>query len=196
MKAIVFLFLFALATSEEIVGGWVKRDFRENDMYIDRSRKLAEQQYYTDSNTDNSQVSVVPIAVYSQLVNGINYQIVQAERNRATNALTLHSYVIYKGPMGTNRPTLTVSRSQELKKGKPLLFAAAEYTDIHKAVSAYYSNANSMNHISSVVNYESPITDLKIFVVKAQVGDEAELKTCVLLEENGQLKQVAEIHNN
>lgn len=56
MKAIVLLFLFALSTSQEIVGGWVKRDFRENDMYIDRSRKLAEKQYYNDTNSDNNQI--------------------------------------------------------------------------------------------------------------------------------------------
>ena len=90
MKAIVLLFLFALATSEEIVGGWVKRSFRENDMNIDRSRVLAEKKYYELTGNNEANSFVEPISVYSQLVNGYNFRIFVSAKNTNSNEFTIH----------------------------------------------------------------------------------------------------------
>lgn len=196
MRTVIALLLITLACSETLVGGWVKRTFAENDLFLDRARVTAENQYYSETGTNDSEVDLSPLCVYSQLVNGLNFKIVFSARNMKTNALDLYEYQVYSGPFGGNNvPQPKVTKSTKLQKGKPLLFAAAEYTDIHKAISSYYSTSNSLSHISSVVKYESPLDGLQLFIVKAQVNDEPLKKTCVVVEENGKMEQIAEIRS-
>ncbi len=196
MKAIFVLFLFALATCQTLVGGWTKRSFEENDMLIDRSRVLVEKKFFEEQNLNEGDAEITPIAIYSQLVNGYNFKIVFAARLRATNEFSLYEYKVYCGPFGSqevNSPKITATK--QLAKGKPLLFAAAQYTNIHKAIMAYYSTQNSLNYVSKVERYEAPLDDMNIFVAYAKVGETQEVKTCVLIEENDELQQVAEIRS-
>lgn len=196
MKAIFILFLFALASCQNLVGGWTKRSFAENDMLIDRSRVLVEKKFIEEQNLNEGDVEITPIAIYSQIVNGYNFKIVFAARYRETNEFTLHEYKVYCGPFGsTELNTPKLSATKQLAKGKPLLFAAAQYTNIHKAIMEYYSTQNSLNYVSKVERYEAPLDDMNIFVAYAKVGDKQEIKTCVLIEENGELQQVAEIRS-
>lgn len=195
MRTIIALLLVALACSDQLTGGWVKRSFAENDLYIDRARVTAENKFFEETGTNDSEIDLTPLCIYSQLVNGLNFKMVFSARNMKTNALDLYEYVVYTGPFGQSAPQPKVTKSNQLKKGKPLLFSAAEYTDIHKAISQYYSTSNSLNHVSSVVKYESPIEELGIFIVKAQLANEKEKKTCVVVEEKGKLEQIAEIRS-
>lgn len=192
MKAVLAILLIAFVSSETLVGGWVKRSFEENDMYINRARVAAEKKYFEQTNSDDSTVDVTPVSIYSQLVNGLNFKIILAARNMNTNDLTMHEFTIYNGPFGSqemNTPQITGVK--ELQQGKPLLFAAASYTNIHKAIARFYSTENAMSHVSTVVPIERTIDDMRMFIASAMVGEEK--KTCILVQENGELNQIAEI---
>lgn len=193
MKSILTLLLIAFVASETLVGGWVKRSYEENDYNLERARVAAEKKFYEEQKANERAYLITPISVYSQLVNGINFQFIFAVRNRESNDFKMYSYIVYSGPFSEKNSVPQVTSMKEIPKGRPLTFASYAYTDLHKAIGKFYSESNGLNHISTLYNYESPIQDLKIFVAIARVGDDSKEKTCVIIKENGEYQQVAEV---
>ena len=105
MRTVVALLLVALASSQ-LLGGWQKRSFAENDLFIDSARVTAEKKFYEETGTNDSEIDITPLCIYSQLVNGFNYQIIFSARNMKTNELGLYQYVIYTGPFGQTSPQI------------------------------------------------------------------------------------------
>ena len=80
MKSIIILSLLALTLCKGfgMMGSWQKDTFASNDIRIDRARQAAEAKYLQIANVKEDDVELIPLAVYRQLVNGLNYKIIFA----------------------------------------------------------------------------------------------------------------------
>ena len=97
MKAILIIFLvaFTLCEKEKPVGGWEKRSFEENSFEIDRSFKLAAEDYIKSNKLEEEEDvdDLIGLTVYSQVVAGTNYKLTFMDRK--AEFPVVHEYTIY-----------------------------------------------------------------------------------------------------
>ena len=73
-------------------------------------------------------VSVIPVAVYHQLVNGINYKVITAIKDNANKKVDLSHAVVYSGPFSEDFAVDT-----EIPKGLVAVYwKTADGTDVHR----------------------------------------------------------------
>ena len=61
-----------------MLGGWTRLSFEMNDLYINSSRQMSETKI---AEKTNDEYDLYPLEVYSQLVNGTNYNLLFAGRH-------------------------------------------------------------------------------------------------------------------
>ena len=162
-------------------------------MFIDKARQMAEDLYYTESKKNEKLVEVVPVGIYTQLVNGFNYKIIQAIRDIKTNELELYEYVFYNKPYESNGQ-LELTRAKKMVSSGPLLYLSNEPTQLDIAVGKYFGIPNGKNYINSLVAYPNSIPSLKIMVATVTLGGKE--RKCVVLDEDGEISVVADFRAN
>ncbi len=163
------LILASVNTYDIHVGSYLERSFQENDMGIDRARSLTDDELKT---RHGFEIVTYPVAVYTQIVNGLNYKILMAMRmDGNTEQVDLFNAIVYSGPFGkdflSQGPSIT--QLQKVEAGNSN-FSEQQNLTLKNSLNSFLSNNKSeIAKINSVDNYENLVYDQSFYVVNAAV---------------------------
>jgi len=97
----------SLITCEKAVihptlGSFTKLSFQSNDARIEAAFRALREDIIAKSN--NKKITIMPIAVYSQMVNGINYKIITAIKDEENYKFNLSEGLVYLSFDASTRP--------------------------------------------------------------------------------------------
>lgn len=193
MKAILICALFSLTLC---MGSWTKESLYSNDLMIDRSRQAAEKHYYELTGLSKQEARVYPFAVYSQLVNGVNYKILFAVKNKNTGEISFHDYTVFTGTFADRKAKkmkFDVTGTLQMKPDNANVpINSLKFAGINDAISLYYKNINEklgyVNTISSTTANGRDAPYGKVYLAKLQTQQKHGPQFAVLMEENGKFE--------
>ena len=105
----LILFLTSVCTYDILVGSFSKGTFEDDQTF--KSCSAIFQQRMMKEYGDTISNSILKIATYSQIVNGINYKFLSAYKDPKSNSIKLVDGVVYTGPFSTflNNPSPSLS---------------------------------------------------------------------------------------
>ena len=150
--SIALLFSLVLFTHSiiPIPGGYQKSSFNSNDAKINTAFKAVKSSVLESARSQNK-VDLIPVGVYTQIVNGINYQIIAAKIDSEGKTVNLVNSVVYIGFR---------SQDAELKKVETLpsknnlnFLEKSESSDLKKEINNYFAGRGST--LIEIVSLES-----------------------------------------
>lgn len=193
-KNIIILFsLFLTCLSTKPLGTWEKDTFARDDLYLDRSRSKAQEEYLQNMNLKSEDIDFYPFSVYKQLVNGINFKIFLGAQNRKSNKLELFECIVHTD---LANPQFTVQGSKVLNYEATLSINNSKYNKINNEVGRYLKKRKiPMKYINSINVVPSAIYFYDIYVVSVQTQENGP-KTLLLMDDDEEgLEVVADIRN-
>ena len=196
MKSIIIL-LFALSACS--LGGLNKiENFKEiNDVYMNNLIQKSRNQFYFDAMTNADLMTVEPIALYSQVVNGIKYKVIIATQAYANtrNEVQLHEYVFYQPFNFESNSLPELEKVDKLKhfQSNGVSLNSPRYAQINAAISSYLMGSSnklvSVNSVDSVEVYEDTY-----YAVKASLQGRSMEAGFVLVENKGEYEILARLN--
>lgn len=188
-SSVIILCLLSFISSSKPLGSWELDTFARDDLYLDRSRSLAEKEYLKVANTNEDSIFFYPLSVYKQIVNGMNFRIFLAAQNRNTNDIDLFDCVV-NTPFQQSNKDFSVVSSKILKISGNVSINNSKYNSVNTVVSNYIKQiGESMKYITSIMRYKNVIYDLDMFIVKVRTSES--LKTLILTENEDKKIEVA-----
>lgn len=197
MKAILILSLLALSLCGfgNNMGAWQKDTFASNDIRIDRARSTAEDDFKAKANLKDEEAEIYEIAVYHQLVNGLNYKIFFAVRDANTNTVDLYDYVVYTGPFGPDaNGQYEILSSNKLPIENNLSINSAKFGKLNDACAQYVkeTKGEKLAYVSTVRTNQNVLYSMSIYVVEVQTMAKRMPETVIVVEdEDGKFEVVA-----
>lgn len=196
MKSIIIL-LFALSACS--LGGLNKiENFKEiNDVYMNNLIQTSRNQFYFDAMTNADLMTVEPIALYSQVVNGIKYKVIIATQAYANtrNEVQLHEYNFYQAISFQENSVPELELEGEIKhfNSESVSMNSPLFSQANAVVSKYLMNGNNqLNFVSDVDLVD--VYGESYYVVKCNVKGTNIDAGFVLAEKNGQLSVVTRLN--
>ena len=146
MKSIIIL-LFALSACS--LGGLNKIEkLKEiNDVYMNNLIQTSRNQFYFDAMTNADLMTVEPIALYSQVVNGIKYKVIIATQAYANtrNEVQLHEYNFYQAISFQENSVPELELEGEIKhfNSESVSMNSPLFSQANAVVSKYLMNGNN-----------------------------------------------------
>ena len=197
MKSLLILSLLTLSLCGfgSNMGSWQKDTFESNDMRIDRARATAEDDFKAKANLKDDEAEIYEIAVYHQLVNGMNYKIFFAVRDANTNTVDLYDYVVYSGPFGSEpNGQYEILSSKKLPIENNLSINSAKFGKLNDACAKYVKDTKGekLAYVSTVRTNQNVIYSMSIYVVEVQTMAKRMPETVIVVEdEDGKFEVVA-----
>jgi hypothetical protein len=196
MQSIIIL-LFAL--SARSLGGLNKIENSKeiNDVYMNNLIQKSRNQFYFDAMTNADLMTVEPIALYSQVVNGIKYKVIIATQAYANtrNEVQLHEYNFYQAISFQENSIPDLELEGEIKhfNSESVSMNSPLFSQANAVVSKYLMNSNNqLNFISDVDLVD--VYGESYYVVKCNVKGTNIDAGFVLAEKNGQLSVVTRLN--
>jgi len=201
ISSIIVIFLAYSTLCEIHVGSFIKDSFKMNDARIDRAFRLAKEKILS-LNDGSQKIQVIPIAVYHQIVNGINYKIITATKNKDTLKVDLQQTDIYTDPF-TEEITFnnySISSSENLHASKNLQLEDTTkvgiMSSVYKVLKVNDSKLVKINHITTYPNVlfdesyylvladtsKGNVSSQKIFVISNIEGEDYQVETQINLD--------------
>ena len=197
MKSLLILSLLTLSLCGfgSNMGSWQKDTFESNDMRIDRARSTAEDDFKAKANLKDDEAEIYEIAVYHQLVNGMNYKIFFAVRAANTTTVDLYDYVVYSGPFGSDlNGQYEILSSKKLPIENNLSINSAKFGKLNDACAKYVKDTKGekLAYVSTVRTNQNVIYSMSIYVVEVQTMAKRMPETVIVVEdEDGKFEVVA-----
>lgn len=197
MKSIIILSFLALTLCKGFgaMGSWQKDTFAANDIRIDRARQAAEAKYFQITNEKEEDIELIPLAVYHQLVNGLNYKIIFAARNYNDNSLEFYDYDVYTGPFGSeaNNFEYEVLSTAKLPIENNLSINSSKFGKINDACAQYIKDTRGerIAFVRTLRTNQNVIYNFGIYVVKIQTMAKRLGETVIVLEQEDGTFEVA-----
>ena len=196
MKALLIL-LIAIASC--IPGGYHKiKDFKKlNDINIDRVIRATSERFFSDAMTNADLMTVEPIELYSQVVNGVNYKVIFATQaySNTRNDVQLHEYVFYQPFNFESNSLPELEKVDKIKhfQSNGVSLNSPRYAQINAAISSYLMGSSnklvSVNSVDSVEVYEDTY-----YAVKASLQGRSMEAGFVLVENKGEYEILARLN--
>ena len=193
------LFLILIALVSCIPGGYYKvENFKEiNDFYINRVMQAARNQFYADAMTNADLMTVEPIAIYSQVVAGMNYKVIIATQAYANtrNDIQIHEYKFYQ-PLKFDQnsvPELELVGQIKHFESNGISFNSPRFSQVNAAISQYLMK--SSNKLHSVVDVKAIDAEGETFyVAKCEITGQNIQSGFVLTENHGEYKILTKLN--
>ena len=170
-KILIILSLVSLSLCYDImVGSYTRDSFAKNDAKINSALNLVKSEVANKFNNKN--LSILPVAIYSQIVNGINYKIVVGIKDSSTGKIDLAHSIVYTGPFSDNfaQETPTLTFFQTLPNDALNVLDEEKTIGINSAISNYLKNAQaSLVSTDSVVSYPNLVYTESFYIVNVTV---------------------------
>lgn len=138
-------------------GGSQKQLFDRNDTNIEAAFNVLKSSILQSADS-NDTIDVIPVAVYSQIVNGINYKIVAAIKDRSKKSVSLVNSVLYLSFYSTT-PSITTLKTLP-KNDTTELFDQTELSGLSNEMKTYLGQKQmNLTNIVSIYAYPNLIND-------------------------------------
>ena len=165
---IIVLLTFSLCQEEEkpSLGSWKKRSFDENSLEIYQSFKQAASQYCESHDAEID--DLIPLTVYSQLVNGNNYNITFIDSK--SEYPSIEEYMINKG-LGNKPSDYTVKMNHQYENTVGVIpFNDPSFTLLENKLYKFLKDTTEeLSFISYVYPLENKFT--KFYIISANTKD-------------------------
>lgn len=171
MRTLLLLSLLIFTISEGTLGSWTKHSIWENDLFIDQSFSEAAKDYCEDKE-GLTRDDLLPLTVYTQVVNGKNYKICFIDSVK--NSDTIQEYVItMPSKSGSNDLEFKVTSKKELKlKNKKIEINDKIFVTVEKNLTKYLKGTvEELEEVSSVGGIENDETLFYIVEAKTKEGE-------------------------
>ena len=165
MKSVLILVLLYFSLCK--VGGWKRRSKDENDLEINQSFKLASSHYTETYGADAD--DLIRLTVYSQLVNGINYEVTFIDSS--AEIPTIQEYIVNKPLNATKDIQFIVKTHEELEASKGLIppndpkFTTLEL-NLYKFLKKTKEKLNFISYVYPIEN-----NNTNFFIISADTED-------------------------
>jgi len=160
-----------------MLGGWKRLSFEMNDLFINSSRQMSETKI---SEKTNDEYDLYPLEVYSQVVNGTNYNLLFAGRHfKDKTKIKLFKTTVYK-PLG-DKPQLSLDNDPVMVEPSDNKFNDNTVeTKVSNVVSSYFG----INGVFKVDKFFSEVygSGCNVYTMNTEKG------TAVVFESNGEFK--------
>jgi hypothetical protein len=192
---LAFLMISHALTVDPIrVGSYVKDSFQKNDAKIDRAFRIVRDEILTKSEGNND-IAVLPVAVYHQIVNGINYKIITGIKDNKNLKVELAHGIVYSGPFGedfkTQKPTLTLLET--LPSDNNLTLEETTLISLQGSISDVLKLTDTtLSKVHKVFSYPNLVYDESYYIVSAQTVKEnvTKDKFFIMSQEKGKVAEV------
>lgn len=191
---VVLIVSQTLAIDPIRVGSYIKDSFQKNDANIDRAFRMVRDGILAKSQ-EKSDLSVVPVAIYRQIVNGINYKIITGIKDSKNLKVELAYGIVYSGPFGedhnSQKPTLTLLES--LTSDSNLTLEETALISLQGSISDVLKLTDTtLSKVHKVFSYPNLVYDESYYIVSAQTIKEnvSKDKIFILSQEKGKVAQV------
>ena len=170
MKYILIIVLLTISLCQEeekpSLGSWKKRSFDENSLEIDQSFKQAARQYCESHDAEID--DLIPLTVYSQLVNGNNYNITFIDSK--SEYPSIEEYMINKG-LGNKPSDYTVKMNYQYENTVGVIpFNDPSFTLLENKLYKFLKDSTEeLSFISYVYPLENKFT--KFYIISANTKD-------------------------
>ena len=170
MKYILIIVLLTISLCQEeekpSLGSWKKRSFEENSLEIDQSFKQAASQYCESHDAEID--DLIPLTVYSQLVNGNNYNITFIDSK--SEYPSIEEYMINKG-LGNKPSDYTVKMNYQYENTVGVIpFNDPSFTLLENKLYKFLKDSTEeLSFISYVYPLENKFT--KFYIISANTKD-------------------------
>lgn len=194
-KFFLLIAITLFAFSNQRVGTYVKDSFRSNDIRIDRAWRTVEREYLAMSNLKDTEVDLFRIAIYKQLVNGLNYKVFFGSLQKSTNELKLFDYVVYTGPLTQSSDPFhfELTSNKELVNDNSISLKKSQSDQIQKLISTLIEKQGD-----SLVEFTVPrlqvnvLGKASIYVIKVQTKTNKVPKNYLIFkDEDEKLEMIA-----
>jgi hypothetical protein len=170
-KLIVSLTLISFCLSYNImVGSYIKDSFNSNDARLNKAFSIVNKEITSKNGGALSSISVVPVAIYHQIVNGVNYKIIAAIKDKKNLKVELTQSIVYTGPIsdnfGSQTPSITFfeklpNDNFTLEETTVIGLSASITEDLKKTNS-------SLVKVNRIASYPNLVYDESFYVVNAE----------------------------
>ena len=170
VKLTLILALFNLTLGYNImVGSYVKDSLASNDARINRAFTIVRDEVLSKS-AGGSNVGVIPVAIYHQIVNGINYKVIAAIKDNRNKKVDLIHSIVYTGPFSEDFANQTPKITFYEKLPSDLLTIDEFKVQGIKAKLDEHLNSNkaTLSKINSIITYPNLVYEESFFLVNAE----------------------------
>ncbi len=174
------LFLSSVISYEILVASYSKANVDSNDDVYKSCLALAQSRMLKEYG-DNISNSIVKIAIYSQIVNGINYKFLLGYKDPKTGSFKLVDTVVYTGPFSTFLTNPTPSVSSIMTLPSELLNTASNDTKTNRILTqlstllrSYGTTINkdyTFKNLKDIQTFNRYIYNENYYLVTASFGD-------------------------
>ena len=173
-------------------------NFKEiNDFYINRVIQAATNQFYADAMTNADLMTVEPIALYSQVVAGMNYKVIISNQTYANtrNDIQIHEYKFYQ-PLKFDQnsvPELELVGQIKHFESNGISLNSPRFAQVNAAISQYLMKFS--NKLHSVVDVKAIDAEGETFyVAKCEITGQNIQSGFVLTENHGEYKILTKLN--
>jgi hypothetical protein len=177
MKVKIILLLVLLSSTlcyDIMVGSYTRDSFAKNDAKINSALKLVNSE--VENKFNNKNLSIIPVALYSQIVNGINYKLIIGLHDSSSGKVDLAHAIVYTGPFSDNyaleKPSL--SFFQKLPDDTTKILEESKFILLNKTITDHLKTLGSkLSLIDSVVSYPNLVYTESFYVVYVTVQNKS-----------------------
>lgn len=195
-KLLLLIPFLSLAICNIKLGGFEKESFASNDMRVDKSWKTTEKEYFRLTGHNEKDVYLYPIAIYKQLVNGINYKISFAAHDRKQNTVKVYEYMVLCGLVAKNDDPFPfeVVSIKELPKNDNIPINNSKYGKINNMVNSFsIQNNDKISYVNTIQSSES-MFNTGVYIVLGQTKKSRKNNSYIVFEdEDGHYDVIAQL---
>ena len=167
MKYALLICFLLYTVNSQLLGGWKKGSFRENDFGIDRAFKKAFQ-LYKENNPTAVIDSLKRLTVYRQTANGINYLICFIDLNSKLNVV--QEYII-SGPAFNNRKDKEYKLFEHKTYPPKIGYISVKGNILNNIKSTLSNFTKNSNDVISKIDYIDTYLD-NFYIVTTRTGND------------------------
>jgi hypothetical protein len=169
--SIALIFSLVLFSHSYIMGGYQKSSFNSNDARINSAFKALRSTVLESSNSQET-VDLIPVGIYTQLVNGINYKIIAGKvdsEGKTVNLVTSVVFVGFKSPEAILKTVETLPTQNHLE-----FLEQSESSDLKKEIQNYfYQRGSTLVEIVSIESHPNLVIENDAYyIIKAFIKTE------------------------
>lgn len=154
------------------VGSYIKGSFASNDARLNKVFTLVSSNIISKNGGDPN-VTVLPVAVYSQIVNGVNYRIIAAIKDSKNKQVQLANTIVYSGPFTDNYESQnpTISFYEKLPPNTNFSLSAVKEEAIKNAIDTHLGNNATLEKINNTgsAGYPDLVYTEGFYIINADV---------------------------
>lgn len=156
-----------------------------NETGVNATKDLAKRDIISQKGYSESSYNLIPLALFSQIVNGINYKIFYGAQEKGSDSVDLFEYDIYSGPFSAGADDYTITKSSELEEAdtQKLTSDLIRMARLKNAIGRHFFPERKGTKQEEIKkSYKKVLFNTVFHIVNAVVGDQNEKVNLLVIE--------------